>query len=633
MSATIDPPRTAVSPRTPRVPPPNLRAAAWIAAITVVVLLFVGVAERIGWRGRVMPGVKIGALDVSGQRELTAYASISKYARQLDAAPISATAAGHHLAAIPTSMHVKVDTRATVRRAREAGRSGNPFKQVLGTLLRRLRPDHVEPVVTFDPDEVDAVVDRWGDEVNQGVSEGGLRFVGTQVVEIAPKSGTGIDHNQAKIQLTAELLDGSRVPIHLSYGPTVARTTKAEVDAVARQARTILSHGIEVRSGARTFTATPTQIASALKTHVDGDRLTLTVDQGRLQTALDPQLGPIGVAPVDARFEVTSANTVVVDPSHDGLQPDLAAVGRAILANRSVVRVELVRHHPAHDTAWADRLGITEQVSSFTTYYIPGQTRVTNIHLGADIMDNTIVRAGQVFSLNDTLGARTPQRGFVKAPVYYGGDTEDYGGGVSQIATTTYNAAFWGGFENVFHQPHSVYYSRYPLGREATVNYPILDLKWRNNSKHGVLLRASYTSNSVTITLYGNKEGKVVKEESTTCSSTDPTRRCVDILKTIPFTTDVVPCPVKKATRDPNNACPRLHPGEQLDTAQGHTGYDVTYFRVIDQPGHAEIRERHSWNYDMTPDVVLVGAAPPGATTTAAAGSKPPHPTTTTTVP
>src|SRR5882724_10296739 len=166
MSVTLDPPRTAVSPQTPRRAPPNLHTGLWIAAIAVVVLLFIGVAERIGWRGRVMPGVKIGSLDVSGQRELTAYASISKYARHLDSTPITATAAGHQLAAIPASMHVRVDTRATLRRAREAGRSGNPIKQVLGTFLRRLRSDHVEPVVTFDPAAVDAVVDRWGDEVN-----------------------------------------------------------------------------------------------------------------------------------------------------------------------------------------------------------------------------------------------------------------------------------------------------------------------------------------------------------------------------------------------------------------------------------------------------------------------------------
>ena len=181
---------------------------------------------------------------------------------------------------------------------------------------------------------------------------------------------------------------------------------------------------------------------------------------------------------------------------------------------------------------------------------------MTNIHRAEDLMTNTVVEPGHVFSLNDTVGARTPERGFVKAPVYYEGFTEDYGGGVSQVATTTYNAAFWGGFEVVEHQPHTIYYSRYPLGRDATVNYPVLDLKWRNNSRHGVLVRATYNDSSITITFYGNREGKVVKEESTNCSSTSPTVRCVDIIKTTPFTTSVVPCPPKDPKVDPTNECP-----------------------------------------------------------------------------
>jgi vancomycin resistance protein YoaR len=615
MPATIDPRRTAVSLRTP-----NLRTVVWISAIGVVVLLFVGVAERIAWRGRVMPGVKIVSLDASGQRELAAYASVSHLAQKLETEPIYATTAGKRLIAVPSDVGFRVDTRTTLRHAREAGRSGNPINQVLGMFLRRLRPDRVEPVVMFDDHGVDTVVDQWSAEVDRGVHEGGLRFVGTRVVEVSSSGGTGIDPIETRARLVAALRDGDRSTIRLSYGPIPAPTTNAQVATVAREARAILTHGVRITSSGHTFTATPAQIAMSLTTHVAAGRLTLSIDQARLGVALRRQLDPVGVAPVDAHFEVDARNLVHVVPSHDGLQPDLAIVARAILADRTTVDAPLARRHPARDTAWANRLGITEQVSSFTTHYVPGQSRVTNIHLAADIMNNTVVEPGAVFSLNDTLGPRTPQRGFVKAPVYYDGEAEDYGGGVSQIATTTYNAEFWGGFENVFHQPHTLYYSRYPLGREATVNYPVLDLKWRNNSHHGVLVRAGYTSSSVTITFYGNSEGKVVKEESTNCSSTSPTQRCVDILQTTPFPTNAMRCPPKDPKVDPNNSCALLKPNERLDLAEGHIGYEVTFFRVIDQPGRPEIRERHSWRYDMLPDIILVGAVPKGATTTVAKG-------------
>jgi vancomycin resistance protein YoaR len=611
MTVTADPPAPAAHARSIR-----WHDVAWVAAVAVVVLLFVGVAERIAYRGRVMPGVKIDSLDLSGQRELVAYASIQQFSRHLASEPIKGVANGHTLVADPSTLHLVIDARATVRRAREDGRSRNPIAQVFGTILRHIRPDHIEPVVRFDTHAADAIVDHWSAAVDRGVREGGLQFHGTTVVEVAPRGGQGIDRDQARLALVTELLDGDRAPFHLAYGAIPARTTAAKVAAAAAKARAILGHNLTVTSSGHTFAATPAQIATALGSKVDGDDVVLDVDHERLATALRPQLDSIGTAPVDARFSVTSDNHVVVVPSHDGLQPDLGALARAIVANRTTVTAPLSTRHPAHDTAWANHLGITEQVSTFTTHYIPGQARVTNIHRAADIMNNTVIPPGGVFSLNGVVGARTAARGFVKAPVYYEGEAEDFGGGVSQIATTTYNAAFWGGFHVIFHKPHSVYYSRYPLGREATVNYPILDLKWQNNSRHGVLVRTAYSSSSVTVTLYGNLEGKVVAEESTNCRSTDPYRRCVDILKQTPFTTQVVPCPPKDPKLDPTNECPHLQPGQIDDTASGHTAYQTQLFRVIDQPGHPEIRERITWSYTMTPDIVLVGATPPGATTT-----------------
>ena len=150
--------------------------------------------------------------------------------------------------------------------------------------------------------------------------------------------------------------------------------------------------------------------------------------------------------------------------------------------------------------------------SSFTTDYPPGETRVINIHRGADLLNNTIVEPGTVFSLNQTVGPRTAARGFVTAPVFAQGEFfDDYGGGVSQLATTTYNAAFFGGYDDVTHQPHTIYISRYPPGREATVNYGVIDLQFRDDTPHGILIRTYYSATSVTVTLYGDTDGRTVQ--------------------------------------------------------------------------------------------------------------------------
>jgi vancomycin resistance protein YoaR len=131
---------------------------------------------------------------------------------------------------------------------------------------------------------------------------------------------------------------------------------------------------------------------------------------------------------------------------------------------------------------------------------------LTNIHRAADLMDNTLVLPGKVFSMNKEVGERTGARGFAQGYVISGGRLEvDFGGGVSQLATTTFNAAFFAGLEDVEHHPHSFYISRYPEGREATVAWGAKDLRFRNDTDTGIFVTTSYTNSSVTVRIWGTK--------------------------------------------------------------------------------------------------------------------------------
>ena len=138
------------------------------------------------------------------------------------------------------------------------------------------------------------------------------------------------------------------------------------------------------------------------------------------------------------------------------------------------VRARALRGEPpgADHGRGASALRITELVSEFTTPYNCCEPRVTNIQRAAEILDGTIIPAGGTFSLNDALGQRTLDRGFVLAPQIAAGRLEDaVGGGVSQVSTTIYNAAFFAGLELVAHTPHQFWISRYPEGREATLSF------------------------------------------------------------------------------------------------------------------------------------------------------------------
>jgi hypothetical protein len=155
-------------------------------------------------------------------------------------------------------------------------------------------------------------------------------------------------------------------------------------------------------------------------------------------------------------------------------------------------------------------------VSEFTTYHPSGQARNTNIDLIADMVDGAVVMPGEVFSLNDHVGQRTEAKGFVRAGAIIGGEVYccdhpvNIGGGTSQFTTTMYNAIFFGAYEDVYHRAHSLYFSRYPVVREATLGWTSPDLKFRNDTIFPLTIRTSHTSRSVTVQMWGDNQGRSV---------------------------------------------------------------------------------------------------------------------------
>jgi vancomycin resistance protein YoaR len=586
----------------------------------VLVVFFLAVVERIVYAGDVMPGVDVAGVDVASKSEDQAYTELSALATKLEAEPLRATIGDREVVADASILELRVDEVATLSAARRAGRSGNPVEQTLGTVLRRVRSDEVPLELSYSEAGLAGVLDAWQREAANGGVEGNLRFEGTQVIEVEPVGGTGIIRAEAERRLDQELHSPGRKQVALPVGEVEPQISPDEVARAAARARELLTGAHEVVASGATVTITPEQLAAALGTRIARHRLELTVNPEKLRAALGETLAGVEVQPVDASFQVTEANTVEVVPSANGRQVDLAKVGDEILAGNRHITAPVTEVVPARDTAWAQSLGIKEQVSTFTTRHASGEARVENIHRAADILNNTIVEPDATFSLNDTIGPRTTERGFVVAPVFYGEFTEDVGGGVSQLATTVFNAVFWGGYEDVEHKPHTIYISRYPMGREATVNYPSVDLKFRNDSNAGVLIRTAYSASSITVTFYGDKEGKVVSEEG----------RKVVGEKPIEHANYDCPGP---AGLDKNNVCSRLTAGQTSLAEAGHAGIDVEFYRVIERPGHDPIRQRFFWRYRMFPNKYLVGITPATTVPTTVPPVPPPADTTTTVAP
>ena len=190
----------------------------------------------------------------------------------------------------------------------------------------------------------------------------------------------------------------------------------------------------------------------------------------------------------------------------------LAALAAVILVHASIggdsatPGTRLITKHARPRHAARERL-----VGAFTTYYPCCEPRVINIRRAAALLDGTVLRPYQTFSMNRALGPRTLEKGFVAAPMISGGAFVDsVGGGISQVATTLYNAAFFAGLRLVAHTPHSIYIDRYPAGREATVSWGGPELEFTNDWPAAMTMRVSASTSSITVRLYSLRFGRRV---------------------------------------------------------------------------------------------------------------------------
>ena len=234
--------------------------------------------------------------------------------------------------------------------------------------------------------------------------------------------------------------------------------------------------------------------------------------------SLDPIRSQFEDEPVDAEYAI-SDDSITIIPGLKGTRIDEGEtadrLASAALTTDRVALLPVVQAaEPEITTAYLESLNINHLVSQWTTYHPCCADRVNNIQLMADTIDGVIVLPDETFSINEFVGERTIEKGYMPAGTIIAGELKDtVGGGVSQFATTFYNAVFWGGYEDVTHQPHSYYFSRYPEGIEATVNWRTPELEFRNNRSHAILIDTVYTDISITVRFFGDNDGRVIKGE------------------------------------------------------------------------------------------------------------------------
>jgi vancomycin resistance protein YoaR len=461
--------------------------------------------------GEVPRNVRLAGIDVGGDLPEALDVAVDAAADRVESAEIVIHTPTGEARMTATDAGLTVDREATRRAALAVDRQGTlplrPWRWAVSFLSPRTTPVIAEiDEATLGPvlAELDPTDRKEPVEPNLALDDE------RQIVLDPPRLGHGLSSALVAAELERAARAGTPA-IEIDAEPVVLQPKFDAADAVplVEEARALVRRPLTVVAGGTEVALQPGDAAPWLDLEVDDGALEVTADDVAVAAGLGERMPDAGEPPVDARFVITDGG-VVIEPHQTGLACCRPEAGDLLLAalvgRRARVEVPLEVEQPSLTTSEAESLGIKEPVATFTTRYSCCQSRVANIHRIADIVRGAVIRPTETFSLNQFVGQRTREKGFTEAGVIYEGRFEtDVGGGVSQFATTFFNAAFFAGLDFESYQSHSIYISRYPYGREATISWPAPDLAVSNPLPDGVVAWPTYTGSSITVTLWGTK--------------------------------------------------------------------------------------------------------------------------------
>jgi len=503
---------------------PLLAAAIVVGAFFAVLFGAYGIT-RWASAGEVMGRVSIAEADIGGRTEDEAFNSVSALEIGRLARVAHFVVDDKEVELQPGYTGLDVDVDVIVAEAMAVGREGNFATQFLHWLTHIFSTVDIDLDGTLNEMAMNEMFDEWDSQViAKPIQPGAVVLQEGELVAVYPQTGVGVDREPA-IDIVLEALltedpETREVPT-VTVEPVL---TAGDVDRALEDAQQMLAGPITMVYEDQETVLEVGQLQEAFLSETlinSPPEIVNSFDPAIIDTFLDPIRSEFEAEPVNAEFRINDDNTVSVLPGSNGTRIDeVETAARLYEAAKTPSRtgeLPIVEGaEPERTTEYLEGLNVRHLVSQFTTYHGCCEPRVTNIHLIADAIDGVLVLPGETFSINGHVGERTLEKGYVDAGSIVAGEIVDtVGGGTSQFATTFYNAVFWGGYEDVEHQPHSYYFSRYPEGIEATLFWRSIDLQFRNNREHAVLIDTRYTDTSITVRFFGfNHDRTLVGEQS-----------------------------------------------------------------------------------------------------------------------
>ena len=352
---------------------------------------------------------------------------------------------------------------------------------------------------------------------------------GTKPVTTPASNGIGLDVDASLKQIGGTWPLGKKTLAMAEGTATPAITDEEASEFVDGTLTPLLSSGLTVNTadaGAQSKNPgaaaafSPQDTAEMLKISSEGGTLSATFDPTALRDAIVARVGQVETPAQNATWKIDGSATGAPGarpqyvPAAQGKTIDTAALSASLLkagtsatdvAGRTVT-LPMVVSEPTVKTP-QNEWGISEAIGEFATPYNAGDApRTQNLTRGAELVNGTVVKPGEVFSLEKTLGEVDGEHGFAAAGVIQNGEHVDaMGGGLSQVATTVFNAGFEAGMDDTEHHPHQYYFERYPAGREATLWTGNLDMKFTNSTPHAVLVQAWLDGEQIHVRMWSTK--------------------------------------------------------------------------------------------------------------------------------
>ena len=496
-----------------------------LPAIIAFLFLSVWAVDAAIHRDRVVRNVKIAGETVGGLSDIALRARVDAIADRLADTQIVIQTEIGEAAWVASDLGVSLDVTATYESVM-ATRRARLLNRPIDWLSALTSSTTAEIAINIDQSTLEESLysstrlERPGVEPSTRISNNRL--------EIVPGvKGRLIDVEDAASAITKVLREGTSPTIQVATIEVPTKVSDETVKKLVAKANRSIQTPLTVRLNDYETVLNPQIVASWFVPDLEGTNPSLSLDPSLVLSSLEELLMPGNTGAGQAQFEIRDGNVTII--SSDGgtacCHQQAADLVRTALETGNGDQVQVLPNRPAAPREAVDRLealGIVEKVSSFTTQYSCCVGRVTNIQKFAEIVHGTWIKPGGRLSLNETVGRRTEEKGFVPGGFISKGHlVEDIGGGVSQFATTIFNAAVRAGLDFEYYQAHSIYFDRYPYGLEATISFPRPDLVITNPTPFGVLIWNSWTDESITVDLYSTSNVDVKLEE--------PTEQLVDL--------------------------------------------------------------------------------------------------------